>query len=121
MLGATWASIRTLRFADGPDEVHCRAIAREEFGKYADLKAKPGNRRRCLPALDANAMTREAAIVSTARTPIGKAHRGAFNATMPDVLAAHAIDAAIDRAGIDPERMRRRDVGHRQPIRPAVL
>ena len=40
-----WASIRTLRFADGPDEVHSRAIAREEFGKYADLKQKlPGMR-----------------------------------------------------------------------------
>lgn len=50
-------------------------------------------------------MTREAAIVSTARTPIGKAHRGAFNATMPDRLAAHVIDAALDRAGIDPERV----------------
>ncbi|GGD65819.1 acetyl-CoA C-acyltransferase [Erythrobacter arachoides] len=50
-------------------------------------------------------MTREAAIVSTARTPIGKAHRGAFNATMPDRLNAHVIDAALDRAGIEPERI----------------
>jgi acyl-CoA dehydrogenase len=32
-----WASVRTLRFADGPDEVHNRAIARAEFGKYAEL------------------------------------------------------------------------------------
>jgi alkylation response protein AidB-like acyl-CoA dehydrogenase len=45
MLAHMWASIRTLRFADGPDEVHSRAIAREEFGKYADLKQKlPGMR-----------------------------------------------------------------------------
>ena len=45
VLAHMWASIRTLRFADGPDEVHCRAIAREEFGKYADLKQKlPGMR-----------------------------------------------------------------------------
>ena len=50
-------------------------------------------------------MAREAAIVSTARTPIGKAHRGAFNATMPDALAAHAMNAAIERAGIEPERI----------------
>ncbi len=36
-LAHAWAGIRTLRFADGPDEVHNRAIARNEFGKYADL------------------------------------------------------------------------------------
>ena len=34
-LAGKWADIRTLRFADGPDEVHARAIARAEFGKYA--------------------------------------------------------------------------------------
>jgi acyl-CoA dehydrogenase len=38
-LASAWASMRTLRFADGPDEVHARAIARNEFGKYADYKA----------------------------------------------------------------------------------
>jgi acyl-CoA dehydrogenase len=34
-LASAWASMRTLRFADGPDEVHNRAIARNEFGKYS--------------------------------------------------------------------------------------
>ncbi len=34
-LAAAWAGLRTLRFADGPDEVHNRAIARAEFGRYA--------------------------------------------------------------------------------------
>ena len=34
-LAAEWAGVRTLRFADGPDEVHNRAIARAELGKYA--------------------------------------------------------------------------------------
>ena len=38
-LAHAWAAMRTLRFADGPDEVHNRAIARNEFGKYADLPA----------------------------------------------------------------------------------
>lgn len=33
-LARMWAHQRTLRFADGPDEVHARAIARQEFGKY---------------------------------------------------------------------------------------
>jgi acetyl-CoA C-acetyltransferase len=46
--------------------------------------------------------SREAVIVSTARTPIGKAYRGAFNATPSPTLAAHAIRAAVERAGIDP-------------------
>ncbi len=35
-LAAAWAGIRTLRFADGPDEVHARAIARSEFARHAE-------------------------------------------------------------------------------------
>jgi hypothetical protein len=46
--------------------------------------------------------TREAVIVSTARTPIGRAYRGAFNALPSPTLASHAIKAAVERAGIDP-------------------
>ena len=45
---------------------------------------------------------REAVIVSTARTPIGKAYRGAFNNTEGPALAGHAIKHAVARAGIDP-------------------
>lgn len=45
---------------------------------------------------------REAVIVSTARTPIGKAYRGAFNNTQGQELAGHAIAQAVKRAGIDP-------------------
>jgi acetyl-CoA C-acetyltransferase len=45
---------------------------------------------------------REAAIVSVARTPIGKAYRGVFNDTQPQALAGHAINAAVERAGVDP-------------------
>ena len=44
---------------------------------------------------------REAVIVSTARTPIGKAYRGAFNNTHGAVLGSHAVKHAVDRAGID--------------------
>ena len=45
---------------------------------------------------------RDAVIVSTARTPIGRAYRGAFNATPSPTLAAHAIRAAVERSKIDP-------------------
>ncbi|MDO9145606.1 acetyl-CoA C-acyltransferase [Rhodoferax sp.] len=42
----------------------------------------------------------EAVIVSTARTPIGKAYRGAFNDTEAPVLGGHVIRAALDKAGV---------------------
>lgn len=45
---------------------------------------------------------REAVIVATARTPIGKAYRGAFNDTQGQALGGHAIAHAVKRAGIDP-------------------
>jgi len=44
---------------------------------------------------------REAVIVSTARTPIGKAYRGAFNNLEGASLGAHSVREAIKRAGID--------------------
>ena len=44
---------------------------------------------------------RSAVIVSTARTPIGRAYRGAFNNLPSPTLASHAIKAAVERAGID--------------------
>jgi acetyl-CoA C-acetyltransferase len=44
----------------------------------------------------------DAVIVSTARTPIGKAHRGAFNMTTGPTLGAHVIAHAVKRAGVDP-------------------
>jgi acetyl-CoA C-acetyltransferase len=46
--------------------------------------------------------SRDAVIVSTARTGIGKAYRGAFNATPSPTLAAHPIRAAVERAKVDP-------------------
>ncbi|MEM8683948.1 MAG: acetyl-CoA C-acyltransferase [Pseudomonadota bacterium] len=45
---------------------------------------------------------REAVIVSTARTPIGKAYRGAFNNTDAPSLGGHAVRHAVERAGVDP-------------------
>jgi acetyl-CoA C-acetyltransferase len=45
---------------------------------------------------------REAVIVSTARTPIGRAFRGAFNDTQAQMLAGHVVAEAVRRAGIDP-------------------
>ncbi|MDP0928201.1 acetyl-CoA C-acyltransferase [Paracoccus onubensis] len=45
---------------------------------------------------------RDAVIVSTARTPIGKAYRGAFNDTQAQQLIGHAVSHAVSRAGVDP-------------------
>ena len=45
---------------------------------------------------------REAVVVSTARTPIGKAYRGAFNNTEAPTLGGHAVRHAVERAGLEP-------------------
>jgi len=47
----------------------------------------------------------EAVIVAVARTPIGKAYRGAFNDTEAPVLGGHAIRAVVARAGIAPDEV----------------
>src|SRR6266436_5889255 len=47
-------------------------------------------------------MMPDAVIVSTARTPIGKAFRGAFNMTHGAVLGGHVVKHAVERAGVDP-------------------
>ena len=44
----------------------------------------------------------DAVIVSTARTPIGKAYRGAFNITHGATLGGHVVKHAVARAGVDP-------------------
>ena len=48
---------------------------------------------------------REAAIIATARTGIGRAYKGYFNATEAPVLAGHVMNAAVERAGIDAARI----------------
>lgn len=48
---------------------------------------------------------REAVIVSTARTPIGRAYRGAFNHTQAQELIGHAVRHAVERAGVEGERI----------------
>ncbi len=48
---------------------------------------------------------KEAVIVSTARTPIGKAYRGGFNNLQAPTMGAHAIRAAVERAGIEGDRV----------------
>jgi acetyl-CoA C-acetyltransferase len=50
-------------------------------------------------------MSRHAVIVSTARTPIGKAYRGAFNNTYGATLAGHAVQHAVARSGIEPDEI----------------
>lgn len=48
---------------------------------------------------------REAVIVATARTPIGRAYRGAFNNTEAPTLGGHAIRHAVERAGLEPAQV----------------
>ena len=48
---------------------------------------------------------KEAVIVSAARTPIGKAYRGAFNNLEAPSLSSYAIKAAVERSGIDPQEI----------------
>ena len=46
-------------------------------------------------------MSRDAVIVSTARTPIGRAYKGGFNATPGATLGSYSFAAAVERSGID--------------------
>jgi acetyl-CoA C-acetyltransferase len=48
---------------------------------------------------------REAVVVSTARTPVGRAFKGAFNATPSPSLMAHALKHAVARAGVEPAQI----------------
>ena len=67
---------------------------------------------------------RDAVIVSTVRTPIGKAYRGAFQALPPQTLAAHVIANAVEKAGVEPAQVedvilgaaRQRHDGHRHGL-----
>ncbi len=47
----------------------------------------------------------EAVIVSVARTPIGKAFRGAFNDTEAPVLGGHVVKSAVERAKVSPNEV----------------
>ncbi|WP_010092158.1 acetyl-CoA C-acyltransferase [Burkholderia ubonensis] len=47
----------------------------------------------------------EAVIVSTARTPLAKSWRGAFNMTHGATLGGHVVSAALERTGLDPARV----------------
>jgi len=48
---------------------------------------------------------RQALIVSTARTPLTKSHRGEFNITPGPTLASFAVRAAVERSGVDPQQI----------------
>ena len=60
-------------------------------------------------------VSRDAVIVSVARTPIGRAYKGAFNVTPAPTLAAHAIRAAVARANVDPREIEDCIVGSALP------
>ena len=48
---------------------------------------------------------KDAVIVSTARTPVGRAYRGSFNNTQGQSLAGHAVHEAVERSGADPAQV----------------
>ena len=54
-------------------------------------------------------MSNDVVIVATARTPIAKAYRGAFNDTQPQELMGHAIKQAITRARIEGDEIEEAD------------
>ena len=62
---------------------------------------------------------REAVIVASSRTPLAKSHRGSFNITRPDDLAAHCIVDALKKApGLDPKEIEEVILGCGQPHGP---
>jgi acetyl-CoA acyltransferase len=63
---------------------------------------------------------REAVIVASSRTPLAKSHRGSFNMTRPDDLAAHAIRHVLSKApALDPKEVEEVILGCGQPHGPA--
>ena len=60
-------------------------------------------------------MSRDAVIVSTARTPIGKAYRGAFNNTYGATLSGHAVEHAVARSGLEPTEIEEVVLGCARP------
>src|SRR5215510_15717283 len=63
---------------------------------------------------------REAVIVASSRTPLAKSHRGSFNMTRPDDLAAHAIRHALGKVPqLDPAEIEDVILGCGQPHGPA--
>ena len=58
-----------------------------------------------------------ALVVSTARTPLTKSWKGAFNMTHGATLGGHAAAAAIERAGVDPARVEDVNMGCVRPQR----
>ena len=63
---------------------------------------------------------REAVIVASSRTPLAKSHRGSFNMTRPDDLAAHAIRHALGKVpAVDPSEVEEVILGCGQPHGPA--
>src|SRR6185312_15178856 len=77
--------------------VEAVGAARAPGGRGKDLRVARQDQ-----GLSGSIVMREAVIVSTARTPIGRAYRGAFNNLEAPSLAAHAIRAAVQRAKLDP-------------------
>src|SRR5262249_53510497 len=89
------------RSSDGPSRR--QSPRRPGFLEAGAAARAPCSRRQAiqLGAEQESNMT-EAVIVSTARTPLAKSWRGAFNMTHGATLGAHVVQNAVSRAGIEP-------------------
>src|SRR6185369_9771693 len=94
-----WAIANFLRLVSGA----CAAQPRRHRGSCA--RSWGTSSIASIIAAARGCLMREAVIVSTARTPLTKSHRGEFNITPGPTLAAFALRAAVERAGIDPTQI----------------
>jgi acetyl-CoA C-acetyltransferase len=90
---------------DRPRMVRSRPFPTRLSGARIRAPAQPSAQSSKSAVFEGSPAMREAVIVSTARTPLTKSHRGEFNITPGPTLAAFAVRAAIERSGADPARI----------------
>src|SRR5581483_9553138 len=93
-----WASMRYTRASSSFARSSGRTGRRRRYWRRSRNRAVRSHGTRCRRS----SRMREAVIVSAARTPIGRAFRGAFNQTPGATMAGHVVKHAMERAALDP-------------------